>query len=151
MSTKGSVIENGHVPTPCRQGMPIVQCLQKTQCWTGGLDLHPLPEVATDRSHPATVAARVMLRINEITSLTSLTLSERHPTAQKVAGNRNTRLPSSALSVPSDSQEHTTYALISEHTRMSDRSFARSAAKRSLVNKIANDTKVCILRTRHDQ
>jgi hypothetical protein len=113
------------------------------------LDLRPLQEAATDRSPPAMVAALVMLRISGITFWTLLILSERHLMARRAAGSRNTRLPSSVPSVLSDSQERTTYALTSERTRMSDRSFARSAAKHSLVNTTANATKVCTLARRN--
>jgi hypothetical protein len=112
------------------------------------LDLHPLREAATDRSYLAMVAALVMLRISETTSLTLPTLSGRHPMVRKAAGSRNTLLPSSVLSVLSGSQEHITYALTSEHTQTSGRSFARSAAKRSLANTTASVTKVCTLARR---
>jgi hypothetical protein len=112
------------------------------------LDLHPLREAATDRSYLAMVAALVMLRISETTSSTLPTLSERHPMVRKAAGNKNTRLPSSVLSARNDSPEHTTCDLTSEHTRMSDRSFARCAAKHSLANTTASVTKVCTLARR---
>jgi hypothetical protein len=112
------------------------------------LDLHLLQEVATARFHLATVAALVMLRISETTFSTLPILSERHPMVRKAAGNKNTRLPSSVLSARNDSLEHTTCALTSEHTRMSDRSFARCAAKHSLANTTASVTKVCTLARR---
>jgi hypothetical protein len=111
-------------------------------------DLHPLREVATARSHHAMVAAPVMLRISETTFWILLTPSGRLPMARKAAGNRNTRLPSSVRFALSDSLEHITYALTSEHTQTSDRSFARSAARHSLANTTANATKVCTLARR---
>ena len=106
------------------------------------LDLHPLQEAATDHCPPAMVAALAMPRISETTSWTLLILSGRHPMVRKAAGNRSTRRPSNVLFALSGSQERTTYALISEHIRMSGRSFARSAAKHSLANTTANATKV---------
>jgi hypothetical protein len=113
------------------------------------LEFHLLQGVATDRSLLATVAALAMPRISETIFLTLLILSECHPMARKATGNRNTRLPSSVLSALSGSPEHTTYVLISEHTRVSDRSFARSAVKHSLTNTTASVTKVCILARRN--
>ena len=109
------------------------------------LDLHLLQEVATARSRLAMVAAPVMPRISETTSSTLLILSERHPMVRKAAGNKNTPLPSSVLFALSGLPEHTTYALISERTRTSDHSFARSAAKHLPANTTASDTKVCTL------
>jgi hypothetical protein len=106
------------------------------------LDLHPLQEAATDHSPPAMVAALAMPRITETTFWTLLILSGRHLTVRKAAGNRSTRRPSNVLFALSGSQERTTYALISARTRMSGRSFARSAAKRSRANTTANVTKV---------
>ena len=106
------------------------------------LDLHPLQEAATDHSLPGMDAARAMPRTSETTFWTLLILSERHPMVRRAAGSRNTQQPSSVLSVLSDLPERTTYALISARTRMSGRSFARSAAKRSRANTTANVTKV---------
>jgi hypothetical protein len=107
------------------------------------LDLHLLREAATDRPYLAIVAALVMLRISETTSLTLLTLSGRHPMLQKAASSRNTQLPSSVLSVLNDSQERTTYALISEHIRMRGHFFAQSTVKHSPANTTISVTKVC--------
>jgi hypothetical protein len=112
------------------------------------LDLRPLREVAMDRYHLAMVAAPATLRISETTFWTLLTPSGRLLMVRKAAGNRNTRLPSSVRFALSDSLEHITYALTSEHTRTSDRSFARSAARHSLANTTANATKVCTLARR---
>jgi len=109
------------------------------------LDLHLLPEVATARSHLVMVAAPAMPRTSEITFLTLLILSGRHPMVRRAADNRSTQLLSSVLSVLSDSQEPTTYALISEHTRMSGLSFARFAAKHSPANTTASVMRVCTL------
>jgi len=113
------------------------------------LDLHLLREVATARSHLATVEALVMPRISATTFWISPILSGRPPMARKAAGNRNTRLPSSVISALSGLLEHTTCALISERTRMSDRSFARFAVKHSLANTIESATKGCILARRN--
>jgi hypothetical protein len=112
------------------------------------LDLRPLREVAMDRYHLAMVAAPATLRISETTFWILLIPSGRLLMARKAAGNRNTRLPSSVRFALSDSLEHITYALTSEHTRTSDRSFARSAARHSLANTTANATKVCTLARR---
>jgi hypothetical protein len=112
------------------------------------LDLRPLREVAMDRYHLAMVAAPATLRISETTFWILLIPSGRLLMARKAAGNRNTRLPSSVRFALSDSLERITYALTSEHTRTSDRSFARSAARHSLANTTANATKVCTLARR---
>ena len=106
------------------------------------LDLFLLQEAATDQFPFGVDAARAMLRISETTFWTLLILSERHPIVRRAVGSRNTQQPSSVLSVLSDLPERTTYALISARTRMSGRSFARSAAKRSRANTTANVTKV---------
>jgi hypothetical protein len=54
------------------------------------LDLHLLREAITDRPHLVMVAALVMLRISETTSLTLLTLSRRYLMLQKAVSSRNT-------------------------------------------------------------
>ena len=94
-----------------------------------------------DRSRRETAVALATLRINESTFLILPILSARPPTARIVAGNKSTRLPSSATCVQSASPELTTFVLIFVHIQTNDLSFARFAVKRSRVSMIASATK----------
>ena len=79
-----------------------------------------------------------------ITSWTWRTQSEHRPTAPTRAAYRSILRHSNAPCVQSASLERTTSAHISEHTPMSDLSFARSAVKLLHVSTTGNGTKAYI-------
>ena len=83
-----------------------------------------------------------MRQINETTFLILPILSARRPTARIAAGNKSTRLHSSATCVQSVSLELTTFVLIFAHIQTNDLSFAQCVVKRSRVSTIASATKV---------
>ena len=102
------------------------------------------PEVAMDRNHHETAEARAMPRNNETTFWILPTLSARHQMVRIVAGNKSIRLPSSATSVRSVSQEHTIFVLTFAHIQTNDLSFAQSAVKPLHASTIASATRVFI-------